>query len=220
MVWTPALGFGVGFRHIGPSLGRAVVLTAIAVIDIARGIQPDQTRTTASRHGPGSLRGGARRGRCGRRRSRSSRRRRSRLGRRRSSGRGRCRRCRSSRRIPLLHSLMPSTSTLFAGCRRVSPIFTLSCRSGWRLGRSHLYGKKTRRNCHPTNRCLHKLPQLDLDIYESPVRSPREVRSWQKPTPYRQPLSFLARQALHHANAAAPITQMSHPLLPLRDSCG
>ncbi len=183
MVRTPALGLSVGFRHIGPSLGRAVVLTAIAVIDIARGIQPDQTRTTASRHGPGSLRGGARRGRCGRRRSRSSRRRRSRLGRRRSGGRRRCRSCRSSRRVPLLHSLMPSASTLFAGCRRVSPIFTLSCRPGRGLGRCHLHCKKPRCNCHPTNRCLHKLPQLDLDITRAtqPGRSPVTAKSYALP---------------------------------------
>jgi hypothetical protein len=162
MVSVPALGLRIGLGHISPSLGRAVILAAIAVVHVAGGVQPYQARTTTRRRSLtrslGRRRGGLRR------RGRSSSRGR-RWCRSRSSGsslRCRCSGSRSScsgrgRRIPLLHALVSTARPLFAGGRRVSPVFTLTCRSGGRLGHRNMRHQKPCSNRHQTNRCLHKL---------------------------------------------------------------
>jgi hypothetical protein len=162
MVSVPALGLCIGLGHISSSLGRAVVLAAIAVVHVAGGVQPYQARTTTRRRSLARCLGRRRGGLC-RRGRRSSRGRR--WCRSRSSGSSlRCR-CSSSRssgsgrsgRVPLLHTLVSTARPLFAGGRRVSPVFTLTCRSGRRLGQRNMRHQKPCRNRHQTNRCLHKL---------------------------------------------------------------
>lgn len=169
MVRTAAFGLRIGLGHIRSGLGRAVVFAPVAVIDVARRIQPHQTRTTTRRDSLSRLR---RRGsrrlrrcssccwssgcRCGRCLGCSS----WCLCSSRCRGLRCCSRSRRSGRsgrVPLLHTLMSMTRPLFAGGRRVSPIFTLTCRSGRRLGQPSLRYQKPCRNCHQTNRCLHKL---------------------------------------------------------------
>jgi hypothetical protein len=161
MVRMTAFGLRIGLGHIRSCLGRTVVFAPVAVIDVARRIQPYQTRTTARRDSLSRLRrrGGLRR-RC--RRSRRSSSHRSR-GRSRSLRSRRCRRwrCRSrgrrSRRsIPLLHTLVSTASPLFAGSRRIGSILTLtsgsrrgSCRC---LSHCNIRRQKPRRNRHQTNR--------------------------------------------------------------------
>jgi len=156
-----AFGLRIGLRHIRSSLGLAVVVRTITVVDVARRIHPHQAwaATRRLRH-----RRGLRRRRSLRRWSRSSRscrRNRGRHLRRRSSGRcngSRWRRSgrRSSRRIPLLHTLMPAAGPLFAGSRRIGSIFALSGRSRRCLSHRNLRRQKTRCYRHQTNRCLHK----------------------------------------------------------------
>ncbi len=165
MVRMAAFGLRIGLGHVRSGLGRAVVFAPVTVIDAARRIQPHQTRTTARRDSLSRLRrrGGLRRWSSSRSRSgrwsrgrglRSSRRRSSRRGGRSSGGRSR------SRSVPLLHTLVSVARPLFAGGRRVSPVFTLTCRSGRRrLGHRNLRHQKPCRNRHQTNRCLHKLSQ-------------------------------------------------------------
>jgi len=160
-------GLRIGLGHIRPFLRLAVISRPIAVVDVARRIHPHQTRSASRRlRHRRSLRSWRRLSR----RSRSSRCSRSWSGRRLRSRSRRCswscsgRRlrsslCRRSRRIPLLHTLVPTASPLFAGSRRVSPVFTLTGRSGRCSGRclSHRYlcRQKPRRNRHKTNRYLH-----------------------------------------------------------------
>jgi len=160
MVRMGALGLRIGLRHIRAFLGLAVVVRPVAMIDIARSIHPHQARTAACRL---RHRRRLRSGRSLRRRSRSSRRSRSRN--LRSSWRWRGSRssrwsCRS-RCIPLLHTLVPAASPLFAGRRRISSILTLSgrsCRCPRRcLSHRNLRCQNPRRNRHQTNRCLHEL---------------------------------------------------------------
>ncbi len=166
MVRMGALGLCVGLGHICSRFGLAVVVRPIAVVDVARRIQPHETGSTTRRlrHRRGLCRGrGLRRWSSSRSRSgrwsrgrglRSSRRRSSRRGGRSSGGRSR------SRSVPLLHTLVSVARPLFAGGRRVSPVFTLTCRSGRRrLGHRNLRHQKSCRNRHQTNRCLHKLSQ-------------------------------------------------------------
>jgi hypothetical protein len=161
MVSVPALGLRIGLGHISPSLGRAIVLAPVAVVHVAGGVQPYQARTTTRRRSLTRSLGRRRGGLCRRSRrssggwgwSRSSGSSlRCRCGSSRSSGRSR------SRRIPFLHALVSTARPLFAGSRRVSPVFTLTCRSGRRrLGHRNLRHQKPCRNRHQTNRCLHKL---------------------------------------------------------------
>jgi hypothetical protein len=167
MIRMRPFGLCIGLTHIRPSLGLSVISRSIAVVDVAIGINPYHAWTATrclrrcrglsrrrrlrgrSRHGTRSwschLRG-CRTGRChgtwcnhrGRRCRRS-------LRRRRSFG-----------RVPLLHTLMPPASPLFAGGRRISSILALSGRSRRRLGHCYLRRQKPRCNRHPTNRCPHK----------------------------------------------------------------
>jgi hypothetical protein len=180
MIRMSALSLRIGLGHIRAFLGLAVVVRPIAVVNVARRIDPHQTRTASSRLGHRrSFR--RRRSLCGRRRwscrgrrcswrsrsggslgsSRCSRRSRScrSLGCSRCSWRGRSlgsSRCGRSLCIPLLHALMSPASPLFAGGSRISSILALSCRSGRRLSHRRLNRQKPRRNRHQTNHCPHK----------------------------------------------------------------
>ena len=171
MIWMSALGLGIGLGHIRPFLGFAVVVRPVAVVDVARRIDPNQARTASRRlRHCSSLR---RRGRLRRWSwSRSSRRSRGwslcywRWSRRR--GRGCCRSlrlCRRSRRVPLLHALMPPTCPLFAGGCRIRSILALTGRACRCLRRHHLRGKKPRRHRHQTNRYLHKRSRQKFEFH-------------------------------------------------------
>jgi hypothetical protein len=167
MIRMRPFGLRIGLTHIQSSLGLAVISGSIAVIDLAIGVNPNHawTATRCLRH-CGSLRGRRRLGRLGRRRSWSW------SGHLRGCRTGRChgtwcnhrgRRCRRSLRrrrsfgrIPLLHTLMPPASPLFAGGRRISSILALSGRSRRRLSHCYLRRQKPRCYRHPTNRCPHK----------------------------------------------------------------
>jgi hypothetical protein len=163
MVRMGALGLRIGLRHIRAFLGLAVVVRPIAVVDVARSIHPNHAGSAARRlRHRRSLRSRRRL----RRRSRSSRggSRSRNLGSNRrwcwSRRRRWCRRwsCRSSR-IPLLHTLVPTASPLFAGGRRVGSILALSGRSCRCLSHRNLRSQKSSRNRHQTNRCLHRYSQ-------------------------------------------------------------
>jgi hypothetical protein len=157
MVRMSPFGLRIGLRHIRAFLRLPVVVRPITVVDVARSIHPHQARSAACRlrHRRGLRRGGSLR-----RRSRSRRRRRGGRSRNlRSSSRGRSRRSRGSSRIPLLHTLVPTASPLFAGSRRVGSILALSGRSGRCLSHRDMRSQKSSRNRHQTNRCLHKYSQ-------------------------------------------------------------
>jgi hypothetical protein len=161
MVWMSPFGLGIGLGHIRAFLRLAVVVRPITVVDVARSIHPNHPRTATRRlrHRRG-LR--SRRSLC--RRSRSRRRRRGGRSRnlrssRSSSRRGRSRRSSGSSRIPLLHTLVPTASPLFAGGRRISSILALSGRSCRCLSHRNMRSQKSSRNRHQTNRCLHRYSQ-------------------------------------------------------------
>jgi hypothetical protein len=154
-----AFGLRISLGHVRPFLGLTVISRPIAVVDVARRIHPYQARTASRRlrHRRGLRRwGGLRRWRRSRSRCRGWGRSRSSLRRRRRSrGWSLCRR-RSTRRIPLLHTLMSPASPLFAGGSRIRPIFTLSSRSGGCLSHRHLRRQKPCRNRHQPSHRLHK----------------------------------------------------------------
>jgi len=161
-----ALGLRIRLRHVRPSLGLAIEVGPIAVVDIARRVHPHQARTAASRLWHRCCLG-RRRGfrRLSRRRSRR------RSGRRCGSRSSRCglRSWSSSRSsswclgswsrgIPLLHSLVSTTSPGFARRRRVRPILTKTGRSCRRccLRYRKLRNQQTRRKHNKTNPCSHE----------------------------------------------------------------
>jgi hypothetical protein len=162
MVWMSPFGLGIGLRHIRAFLRLAVVVRTITVVDVTRSIHPNHAWSAASRL---RHRRSLRSRRSLRRRSRSRRRRRGgrsrnlRSSRHSSSSRGRSRRSRGSSRIPLLHTLVPTASPLFAGGRRISSILALSGRSCRCLSHRNMRSQKSSRNRHQTNRCLHKYSQ-------------------------------------------------------------
>jgi hypothetical protein len=178
MVRMGALGLRIGLRHIRAFLGLAVVVRSIAVVDVARSIHPNHARSAARRlRHRRSLRSRRRL----RRRSRSSRR-----GGSRSRNLGSNRRWRwsrrwsyRSRRIPLLHALVPTAGPLFAGSRRISSVFTLTGSSGRCLSHRNLRAQKPHRNRHQMNRCLHKHSDK-ISILRSPHCA---TRTPQNPTP-------------------------------------
>jgi hypothetical protein len=173
MVRVCALGLRIGLGHVRPRLGLAIIVGPIAVVDVARGIDPYQTWTASSRlwHC-----------RClGRRRSLSS----GGSFRRWSWSRGRswrrggsylscCRRCRlrcssgcwftrrGRRRIPLLHALVATARPRLACSRRIRPILTLSGRAGRRRRLSYrcLCNQQTCRHRKKTNRCFHGFSRI------------------------------------------------------------
>jgi hypothetical protein len=164
MIRMGALALRIGLRHIRPSLGLAIKVRAIAVVDVARRIYPNQPWTTASRLRHRSSFGRRRRLRSRRRlghrssrggsSSRSSRNRcRSSLHSNRSSGSSR-----SRGRIPLLHALVSASRALLARRRRIGSILTDPCGPGRRrrLSDCNLHHQKSCRNRHRTNQCLHK----------------------------------------------------------------
>lgn len=215
MVRMGPFGLRIRLGHIRPFFRLTVVIRPIAVVDIARSIHPNQPRPPARRL---RHRRSLRRGRSLRSRSRSSRRSRSRSRNLRSSRRRRSRSRRRwsgrSRRIPLLHPLMSTASPLFARSRRVSPIFTLTGSSGRRLRQRHLRRQKPRRHRHQTNRCLHKQPPARFGFLRGPeCHTPDTAKSYPIPP-------LLSLPAWPPKQKKPPfLTQMSHKLIPLRDSC-
>jgi hypothetical protein len=159
-----AFGLRIGLRHIRAFFGLAVIRRPVAVVDIARRIDPHHARPPSRclRHCSClRRRGGFCRGCRSRSRSRSWRwgrslRRWRRCSRRRRSCGWSLRRCRRSLRIPLLHPLVSPTSPLFAGGGRISSILALSGRPCWCLSHGYLRCQKAHRNRHQTNRYLHK----------------------------------------------------------------
>jgi hypothetical protein len=153
--------------HIRPRLGLAVVVRPIAVVDVARRIHPHQARSAARRlrHRRSLRRRRRLRGRsrhrtrswnCNLWRCRSWRCHRTWCSHRDGGCRRSLRRCCRSLRIPLLHALMATARPLFAGSRRVSPVFTLTGGSCGRLSHRNLPRQNPHRNRHQTNRYLHK----------------------------------------------------------------
>jgi hypothetical protein len=167
MIRMSAFSLRICLGHIRPSLGLAVIVRPVTVIDIARGIDPYQpwTATRCLSHRRGLRRRRRLRGRsrhrtrswtCHLRRCRSRRRHGTGCSRRRRGCRGSLRRRRSFCRIPLLHALVSPASPLFARGSRISSILALSGRARRRLSHRYLRRQEPGCNCHPTNRCPHK----------------------------------------------------------------
>jgi hypothetical protein len=137
------------------------------VVDVARSIHPNHARSAARRlrHRRSLRRRRRLRGRsrhrtrswnCNLWRCRSWRCHRTWCSHRGGGCRRSLRRCCRSLRIPFLHTLVPTASPLFAGSRRISSVFTLTGSSGRCLSHRNLRAQKPHRNCHQTNRRLHK----------------------------------------------------------------
>jgi hypothetical protein len=164
MVGMASFALRVRLRHVRSRLGRSVVFASIAVIHIARRIQPNQSWTAARRRRLGRRL----RRRCSLSRSRSNCRR---WLRRCSSGSwcssrcssgSRCSRsrlCRRSRRIPVLYPLMPTACPALSRARPISPVLTHprspSRSTRRRLCHRNLHKSDARHYHHQANRGLH-----------------------------------------------------------------
>jgi hypothetical protein len=181
MVRVRAFGLRIGLRHVRPSLGLAVIVRPIAMVDVARRVHPHQTRSASSRLGPRrSL--GRRRGLSRRCSSRSRRHRRWCS----SRSRLRCRRwsrCRSSwsrrlrsrgsiRRIPLLHTLVSAARARLLRCRGIRPVLTLPGRASRGLSYRCLCHQQTSRKRNETNRFIHKFSKNNQICRKLLLRTP------------------------------------------------
>lgn len=150
-----ALGLRIRLGHIRSSLGLAVEVRTIAVVHVARRVDPHQPGTAASSLRPRSSLRRRRRLRPWCRRRRHSRcRRGSSLRRRRSHIKTRRRRV----RIPRPYPLMPAAGALFVRRRPIRSILALPCRLARRspLSYGKLRAQKPQCNRHKTNCHLHK----------------------------------------------------------------